>query len=150
MRKVRTVRFVETASISNLTRSLLYTPISLGDHLTVRNSIDAYKDMLKALDYGCLYYFYKHTAGDYPTLTSKMYPTTPIALGKGYIIGKERILVNTSGNFGWGDNSEFTVHIFDRTGKEDKKYKVPIVEKNSKRYAEIRIPEGYSAAIIRQ
>ena len=150
MRKVRTVRFVETASISNLTRSLLYTPISLGDHLTVRNSIDAYRDMLKALDYGCLYYFYKHTAGDYPTLTSKMYPTTPIALGKGYIIGKERILVNTSGIYGWGDNSEFTVHIFDRTGKEDKKYKAPIVEKAGKRYVEIRIPEGYSAAIIRK
>ena len=150
MRKIKTIRFVETASISNLTRSLLYTPISLGDHLTVRNSIDAYKDMVKALDYGCLYYFYRHTYGDYPTLTGKMYPTTPIALGKGYIIGKERILTNISGNFGWGDNSKFVVHIFDRTGKEDTKYKVPVVERNNKRYAQIRIPEGYSAAVIRQ
>ena len=149
MRKLKTIRFVETASITNLTRSLLYTPISLGDHLTVRNSVDAYKDMLKALDYGCLYYFYRHTAGEHPTLTSKMYPTTPIVLGKGYIIGKERILTNTSGNFGWGDDSKFTVHIFDRTGREDAKYKVPVIVRGKRRYAQIRIPEGYSAAIIR-
>ena len=150
MRELKTIRFVETASISNLTRALLYTPISLGDHLTVRNYIDAHRDMIKALDYGCLYYFYSHISGEYPTLTSKMYPATPIELGKGYIITKERILTNKSGIFGWGDKSEFTVHIFDRTAREDKKYKVPVVEKDNKRYAEIRIPEGYSAAIVRK
>ena len=150
MRELKTIRFVETASISNLTRSLFYTPISLGDHLTVRNSIDAYRDMLKALNYGCLYYFYRHTYGEYPTLTGKMYPTTPIELGNGYIIGKERILTNRSGNFGWGDDSDFTVHVFDRSGKENPAYKVPVIRQNNKRYAEIRIPEGYSAAIIRK
>ena len=150
MRELKTIRFVETASISNLTRSLFYTPISLGDHLTVRNSIDAYRDMLKALNYGCLYYFYRHTYGEYPTLTGKMYPTTPIELGNGYIIGKERILTNRSGNFGWGDDSDFTVHIFDRNGKENPAWKVPVIRRNNKRYAEIRIPEGYSAAIIRK
>jgi hypothetical protein len=150
MRQLKTIRFVETASISNLTRSLLYTPISLGDHLTVRNSIDAYRDMLKALNYGCLYYFYSHTYGEYPTLTGKMYPTTPVELGNGYIIGRERILTNRSGIFGWGDDSDFTVHIFDRNGKENPDYKVPVIRQNNKRYAEIRIPEGYSAAIIRK
>ena len=150
MRQLKTIRFVETASISNLTRALLYTPISLGDHLTVRNYIDAHRDMIKALDYGCLYYFYSRIPGGYPTLTGKMYPATPIELNKGYIITKERILTNRSGIFGWGDNSEFTVHVFDRNAKEDTKYKTPIVEKDNKRYVEIRIPEGYSAAIVRK
>ena len=40
--------------------------------------------------------------------------------------------------------------LIDRTAREDKKYKVPVVEKDNKRYAEIRIPEGYSAAIVRK
>ena len=40
--------------------------------------------------------------------------------------------------------------IFDRNGKENPAYKVPVIRQNNKRYAEIRIPEGYSAAIIRK
>ena len=75
---------------------------------------------------------------------------TPVELGNGYIIGRERILTNRSGIFGWGDDSDFTVHIFDRNGKENPAYKVPVIRQNNKRYAEIRIPEGYSAAIIRK
>ena len=75
---------------------------------------------------------------------------TPVELGNGCIIGRERILTNRSGIFGWGDDSDFTVHIFDRNGKENPAYKVPVIRQNNKRYAEIRIPEGYSAAIIRK
>jgi hypothetical protein len=150
MRNIHSIRFIETGSITNLILGQLYTPLALGDHLTVRTPLDAYKDMCKALDYGCVYYYYYQTYGTYPTLTEYMFPITPVELGTGYIIGQERILTNRSGLFGWGDKSEFEVHIFDRTGKEDKKYPVPVVERNGKRYVEIRIPGGYSAAIIRK
>ena len=36
----------------------LYSPIALGDHLTERSEQDAYRVMLRALDFGCVYYWY--------------------------------------------------------------------------------------------
>jgi hypothetical protein len=83
------------------------------------------------------------------TLTEYMYPFTPIELHSGYVIGKERILTNRSGLFGWGDQSKFEVHVFDREGKETGEIHVAKVEREGKTYAEIRIPEGYAAAIVR-
>ncbi|MPM52243.1 hypothetical protein SDC9_99000 [bioreactor metagenome] len=78
-----------------------------------------------------------------------MYPITPLELGPGYIIGQERILTNRSGLFTWGDTGEFTAHVFNREGIEEK-FDIPKVVRNGKTCAEVRIPEGYSAAIIRQ
>ncbi len=150
MRERHFPRFVETGSITNLVQAQLYTPISLGDHLTVRTPLDAYKDMLKALNYGSVYYYYADTVGSAPTLTDAMYPITPVALGQGCIIGQERILTNTSGLFGWGDRSDFTARVFDRTGREKPDFKVPKIERDGKVYAEVRIPEGYGVALIRK
>ena len=47
-----------------------------------------------------------------------MYPFTPIELHSGVLIGKERILTNRSGHFGWGDASAFRAHVFDSDGKQ--------------------------------
>ncbi|MPM72709.1 hypothetical protein SDC9_119685 [bioreactor metagenome] len=149
MREFHFPRFTETGSITNLVLSQLYTPISLGDHLTVKTELDAYKDMLKALNYGSVYYYYPDIVPANPTLTSFMFPITPVALGKGYIIGRERILTNTSGLFGWGDDSGFTAHVFDRAGRETAKIAVPKIVRDGKTYAEVRIPEGFSAALVR-
>ena len=143
--------FVETGSITNCARAHLYTPIALGDHLTERSEEDAYKVMLKALDYGCVYYWY----GDVtviPThhhLTQYMYPITPVELHEGYIIGEERIITNRSGMFGWGDNSSHEVHVFDDTGHEAPDFAAPLILWNCKTCTELRIPKGWSAAIVR-
>lgn len=143
-------RFVETGSITNLVQSQLYTPIALGDHLSERNEFDAYRSMVKGLDYGAVYYWYNsRITATHPTLTAYMYPITPLELGPGYIIGQERILTNRSGLFTWGDTGEFTAHVFNREGIEEK-FDIPKVVRNGKTCAEVRIPEGYSAAIIRQ
>ena len=107
--------------------------------------------MLRALDWGGLYYWY---SGDivptHHTVTSYMFPFTPIELHKGYIIGQERLLTKVSGVFGWGDQSQFEAHVFDRVGKETDKIKVPRIVRDGKAYAEVRIPEGYAVAIVRQ
>ena len=143
-------RAAETAGIGNLSWMHFFTPIALGDHTTEHNEADCYKHMLKALDWGGIYYWYSsHNRPTRPTLTSHMFPFTPIELHGGYVIGKERILTNRSGLFGWGDMAAFEAHVFDRVGKETDKIKVPRVVKNGKAYAEVRIPEGYSVAIVR-
>lgn len=143
-------RFVETADISALAQTHLFTPIALGDHITERNEVDSYRWMLNALDWGGVYYYYPTIIPTHPTLTTYMFPLTPMELHSGYIIGRERILTKLSGLFGWGDASQFEVHVFDRMGKETKEIKTPRIMSGGKAYAELRIPEGYSAAIVRK
>jgi len=85
MLKLHFPRFVETGSISRCSRAHVYSPIALGDHLTERNERDAYRVMLRALDFGCLYYWYNDltVVPTHPHLTSYMFPATPIELGEG-------------------------------------------------------------------
>jgi hypothetical protein len=143
--------FTETGSISNCTHMLLYSPIALGDHHTERKFTDAYRVMLRALDHGCLYAWYNMSIfPTHKTLVEHMYPFTPIELHEGYVIGKERILTNRSGLFGWGDASDFVVHVYDRDGKQTDEIAVPRILRDGKAYAEMRLPEGYAAAIVRK
>ena len=145
-------RFVETGSISNCARAQLFTPIALGDHLTERSELDAYRVMLRALDFGCVYYWYNDVTviPTHPHLTQFMFPITPMELGEGFIIGKERILTNRSGTFGWGDNSKHEVHVFDDEGREVKNFRAATVKERGKTFTELRIAEGWSAAIVRK
>ncbi len=144
--------FVETGSITNRTRNHLYSPIALGDHLTERSELHAYRNMLAALDYGCVYHWYNDVLV-IPThhhLTRYMYPFTPLELHKGYVIGEERILTNRSGLFGWGDDANHEVHVFNDEGSEVDDFEAPLRTEEGKTYTELRIAEDWSAAIIRK
>ena len=129
---------------------LLHSPIALGDHITERKYIDCYRDMLRALDHGCLYAWYPTIPHDCKAPTAYMFPFTPIELHSGTVIGKQRILTNRSGLFGWGDRSQFEAHVFDREGRETAEVRVPLVKHNGRHYAEVRIPEGYLVAVVRK
>lgn len=143
--------FVETAAISNCLRAILYSPVALGDHISERNQVDSYHWMTNALDYGCLYSWYSDSfPAPYETLTKYMFPSTPIELHEGYIIAKERIVTNRSGLFGWGDKSKHEVHVFDDEGREVPDFKAPTKLINGKTYTELRIAEGWTAAIVRR
>ncbi len=144
-------RFIETGSISNLRRGHLYTPIGLGDHLSERSTQDCIAGMRRHLSYGSLYYFYhSQVTADYPSITEHMFPCTPIELHRGYILAQERILTNTSGNFGWGDTSDFEVHVYGPDGREIPDFEAPIIEHDGARYVELRLPRDYMAAIVRR
>jgi hypothetical protein len=145
-------RFVETGSISNCAHTLLYSPIALGDHLTERSEIDAYRVMLRALDFGCVYYWYNDVTviPTHPHLTSYMFPITPVELGEGYLIGRERIVTNRSGRYGWGDASAHEVHVFDDQGRERPEFKAPTLTIDRQTFTELRLPEDFSAAIMRK
>ncbi len=163
---LRFPRFVETGSISRCADAQIFSPIALGDHLTERSEEDAYGVMLGALNYGCVYYWYscEHVPVSRPHLTQYMFPITPMELREGIIIGKERIITNRSGLFGWGDNASLErraaslerraasheVHVFDEQGKEVPDFKTPSVVKDGKTYTELRLAEDWSAAIVRR
>lgn len=152
MAQLKFPRFVETGSISNCTRAHLYSPIALGDHHSERSEEDAYRNMVAALDYGCVSHWYHDlfVIPTYETITKYMFPITPIELHEGYIIGMERIVTNRSGCFGWGDASEHEVHIFDDVGREVPNFPAPTVWRDGARFTEVRIPPGFSAAIVRK
>lgn len=145
-------RFVETGSIGNCARAQLHSPIALGDHLTERSEEDAYRNMVTALDYGCVSHWYSdmQVVPGYETIAKYMYPITPMELHEGYIIGKERIVTNRSGLFGWCDASTHEVHVFDDTGREVSDFKAPRIERGGQAFTELRIGEGWSAAIVRK
>ena len=117
----------------------------------------AYRTMLRALDYGCVYYWYHDLQVGIPAhyhLTRYMFPITPTELHEGFIIGEERIVTNRSGLFGWNDASEHEVHVFDDEGQEVERKLASryakLIERDGKTFTELRLPEGWSAAIIRR
>lgn len=143
--------FVETGSgPQNAYRTHLYSPVMLGDHITEHTHREIYSNMIAALNHGCLYAFYYIRTLPNKTLTEYMYPFTPIELHAGYVIGRERILTATSGVFGWGDESAFEWHVFDRNSRETNGSEVKKVTRDGKTYAEVRMPEGYCAAMVKR
>ncbi len=152
MARLKFPRFVETGSPSNCSHAQLHSPIALGDHLTERSEADAYRGMLSALDHGCAYHWYSdaQVIPGYRTLTHYMYPLTPLELHEGFIIARERILTKRSGLFGWGDNAAHDVHVFDAEGREVAGFVAPTVTRDGKTFTELRLAEGWSAAIIRR
>lgn len=144
--------FVETGSITNCTLSHLYSPIALGDHLTEYSQQDAYATMLAALDYGSVYHWYNDmtVTPTHPTLTSHMFPITPMELHRGYIIGEERIVTKVSGKYGWGDASNHEVHVYSERGEEVPDFAAPFTTEDGKTWTELRIGEDWSAIIVRK
>ncbi len=128
----------------------MHSPIALGDHLTERCEADAYRLMLTALDYGCLYHWYNDLTviPEYPTLTEHMYPITPLELHEGWIVGQERIITKRSGLFGWGDRARHEVHVYDENGRELRDFRAPLVERDGANFSELRLAEGWSAVLI--
>lgn len=151
LRDMHIPMFTETGQGSFCARTQLYTPIALGDHLSEVTEADAYRGMLNALNYGCVYYWYSEDVNTtHKTLTEHMYPITPVRLGPGYLMGKERILTRISGFFGWGDLSDFEVYVYDENGvlKPDEKPQRVVAE--GRAYAKIDLWPDWSAAIVRK
>ena len=153
VRKMQIQTMFETGNISSLNGSHLASPVALGDHLTEKNFADAWKVMLRALDFGslyCAYYTYKIYPRDHQTLSCWMYPFTPIELHSGYVIGQERIITRISGEFSWGDGSDFEAKVFDSNGRLTDKFPVKKHIRNHQSFAEVRIPDNHAAVIIRK
>jgi hypothetical protein len=57
---------------------------------------------------------------------------------------------NTSGNFGWGDDSDFEVYVYGPEGLQVEGFDAPVVEHEGARYVELRLPRDCMAAIVRR
>lgn len=150
-KKYKVPRFVENGGHTiPCVDTHLYTPIALGNHTFEQEEEDSYWWILRVLNYGCLYYWYHDGIwADYPTITKYMFPITPLEIGPGYIIGKERILTVKSGYFSFGDMSNGELHFFGKEGREIRKdYKIII--KEGKKYFKIILDNNESCVIIKK
>jgi hypothetical protein len=115
--KLHFPRFVETAAGWYPARSHLYTPIALGDHLTVRDFAGLLDDIRAKLMWGTVYYYYAAPKQPYGTITQHMFPFTPVELHRGWLLGRERILTAVPGTFTFGDEKPVKVYWYDAAGK---------------------------------
>ena len=150
-RRFRFPRFEETYSHRWIALAHLYTPIQLGDMLTYANTPrDMAADQRTALKRGALYYHYVGNTGC-PSLTSKMYPFTPIELHGGWLVGKERILTAVSGEFGWrGEKPDVDVFVFDELGREVKDYPYSVKDTEKGRMFMLELKADHCAALVKR
>lgn len=143
-------RFEETYSSRWIALSHLYTPIQLGDMLTYGNNPkDMAADQRMALKRGALYYHYCGSTGC-PSLTSKMFPFTPIELHSGWLVGKERVLTCVSGEFGWrGESPDVEVYVYNELGRLVPDYPFEATDKPLGRVIKLELKPDHCAAIIR-
>lgn len=107
----------------------LSTPIGLGYRVARINGQSKYaqvvmKTIITYLRHGALYYYYNELipvegpgAGENGPANS-MYPITPVELGPGFVIGKERIISAKSHTFQWPCEQQPTVLVFDINGRQ--------------------------------
>lgn len=117
MSRLQFPRFAETAATWYPTRTHLYTPISLGDHTTVKDWPTLLADIRQKLDKGTLYYHYVRPEQPGPTVTQHMFPFTPVELHSGWLLGEERIVTHLSGTYTLGDDEAVSVYVYDDTGE---------------------------------
>jgi hypothetical protein len=110
-------RFVETAAGWYPARSHLYSPISLGDHMTVKDFPGLLDDIRAKLMWGTVYYYYAAPKQPYGTITQHMFPFTPVELHRGWLLGKERIITAVPGTFSLGDLRPVKTYWYDAAGK---------------------------------
>lgn len=54
------------------------------------------------------------------------------------------------GGGGFGDSSRQEAHVFDDTGRETEGFSAPFPSEGGKTFTELRLPEGWPAAIVRK
>ncbi len=72
--------------------------------------------IVERLNYGCLY-VRTHLNYNCDAVT-KFYPFTPLEIHKGWVKGKERIITNKSGKFGWPGKFKARIWDYDKNGKK--------------------------------
>jgi hypothetical protein len=135
-----------------VSRAHLTTPIALDTRPISKDEEDALDlGFFRAvLDHGGLTYPYFHIPGFYQTsdFYQQLYPFTPLSLYAGVLIGRERIVTNRSGLFGWDDKSKFTVRFYGNDGNPiDRAWN--IVEIDRRVFAQVTVNTGEVAIVVR-
>jgi hypothetical protein len=78
-----------------------------------------------------------------------MFPVTPVELGEGYLIAKERIVTAKSGWFSFGDVSKAEGRFFNADGVEVQR-PLPTAERSGMTYYKVELAENESCSLVRK
>lgn len=151
MQRQNIVRFVETASYSNVIDTHLGCPLGLGNHHPENSAADAARTVRRILEFGGAYW--NHTFQREPAdwnFTDVMFPITPVELHPHVLLGEERILTARSGRFGWPDGAEADVIVVDGNGERVKRPNVRAQRDDGRWLHEIRMPSDHFAVLVKR
>ena len=148
MTQLRFPRFAETAYGWYPARTHLYSPVSLGDHHTVKDWASLVADIRAKLEYGTLYYYYANPEQPEPTLTQQMFPLTPVELHAGWILGRERIVTMLPGTYTFGDDAPVSVHTYAAEGGPVEGRASEHIE-DGRRLVRLSLHEGEMAVVVK-
>jgi hypothetical protein len=109
------------------------------------------------LRYGVLYYHYYtptlfpkqgEGSGEYGPI-NHMFPITPVRLGKGFIVGKERIITTVSHDFIWKGGRKPRVFLFDKVGK-DKHHDIIPQRTDQGWQVVVRLDDWHDVAVVEE
>ena len=87
--------------------------------------------------------------GDAYLLEQKLFPITPVELGQGFIVGKERILSAVSLDRLWDVDHEPTVMVFDIDGKVvDARRRCRVRQENGQWRVRLRLDDWAEVAVV--
>ncbi len=142
--------FTELNSYSFLIDMHLSTPVALGNHDHDNDERVRARMVRKALDQAGIIYAYSW--GDQPQgvhYMPLMFPLTPVELRPGMILGRERIITNRSGRYGWPDGSPAEAFVFDGAGQLVPRPLAQRVGQAGQLLTEVRMPSDHFAVLVK-
>ena len=126
------------------------TVTPLGNPKVIKNMRDFYRDMLRKLDFGALFFWYGGGGFNLrKTLTEHMYPITFESIHAGTVRGKERVITKESAIYGWhGDRALHAVYLYDARGEVTRGDFMSTVDKSGVR-TEVKLQEDQAAAVVK-
>jgi hypothetical protein len=145
------LRFQETlGNFDKLANTNLQWPVGLANNNKEDTAEDSVKQVVGMLDFGAVYYGFRYVRAASPwNFSSVLYPITPVELREGVVIGRERILTNRSGTFGFPDGSAAQVVVVDRDGSKVSSPQFSEVQASGRRAYRVTVQSGQFAVIIK-
>lgn len=126
------------------------TVTPLGNPVAIQSERDIYRDILKKLDLGALYFWYgEQDFLQEKTIVSHMYPITFESIHAGTVRGRERIVTKKPGVYGWQDDHALhAVYLSDARGKLHPNRFLTTVDADGVR-TELALGENESAVVAK-
>jgi hypothetical protein len=143
--------FTETMSLSFLRDMHFCTPLGLGNNAADPSLASCAKMVRKALDHaGTIMMYDWSTAPEGFHFQHVMFPLTPEELRAGMVLGRERILTNRSGRYGWPDGADAEVYVFDGAGKRVPSPSLDRRQPGGRTTLELRMPGDHFAVLVKR
>jgi hypothetical protein len=123
--------------------------LGCGGH-QARSQADVMKEVYDFLQLGLLYLHIRNGAycETKESILSHCYPITPLDLGPGYVLGRERIITARSGTVGFGDSSPLEAVVFGRDGLR-RVADAPLVRHAGRTWQRLRLADGEIGIVTR-